>query len=66
MIVWSVGCLAGLIGFLLRKRFSEAKIGSAEEAAKRLIEEAEKKAEIIEKEALLKAKEKFYQEKARC
>ncbi len=51
VIVLVVGCLAGLIGFLLRKRFSEAKIGSAEEAAKRLIEEAEKKAEIIEKEA---------------
>ncbi len=63
IVVLVIGCLGGFIGFLLRKRFSEARYGSAEEAAKRLIEEAGKRAEIIEKEALLKAKEKFYQEK---
>ncbi|MDO9123069.1 MAG: ribonuclease Y, partial [Deltaproteobacteria bacterium] len=39
-------------------------IGAAKEAAKRLIEEAEKKAEILKKEALLQAKDKSYQEKA--
>jgi len=63
IVVLFIGCLGGLIGFLLRKRFSEAKIGSAEDAAKRVIEEAEKKAEIIGKEALLKAKEKSFQGK---
>jgi ribonucrease Y len=63
IVVLFIGCLGGLIGFLLRKRFSEAKIGSAEEAAKRVIVEAEKKAEIIGKEALLRAKERSYQEK---
>jgi ribonuclease Y len=56
-----LGCV---IGFLVRRRFSEAKIGSAKEVAKHLIEEAEKEAEILKKEALLQAKEKFYQEKA--
>jgi ribonuclease Y len=56
--------LGGVLGFLVRKRFSEARIVSAKEVAKRLIEEAEKKAEILKKEALLQAKDKFYQEKA--
>ncbi len=59
-----VAFLGGVIGFLVRKRFSEARIISAKEVARRIIEEAEKKAEIIEKEALLKTKDKLYQEKA--
>jgi ribonuclease Y len=56
--------LGGLLGYLLRKRFYEEKIGSARETAKNLIEEAEKRADILKKEALLQTKEKFYQEKA--
>jgi ribonuclease Y len=56
--------LGGIIGFLLSKRYSEGKVGAANEVAKRLIEDAEKEAEILKKEALLQAKEKFYQEKA--
>ncbi len=59
-----VAVLGGIAGFLLRKRFSEARIVSAKEAARHIIEEAEKEAEILKKEALLQAKEKFYQEKA--
>ena len=62
-LVFLAGGLGVLIGVLLRKRFSEAKIGTATEAARRLIAEAEKKAEIIEKEGLLRAKEKAYQDK---
>ena len=58
IVILAVVCLGGVIGFLIRKRFSEAKLGSADEAARRVIEEAKKKAEMIEKEALLKAKEK--------
>ena len=64
LIIGIVVILGGAIGFLLRKRFYEAKVGSAKEVARRLIEEAEKKVEILKKEALLQAKEKFYQEKA--
>ena len=64
ILVSVITFLGGVIGFLVRKRFSEATIGSAKEVAKRLIEEAEKKAEILKKEALLQAKDKFYQEKA--
>ena len=63
-LVLGMALLGGIIGFLLNKKYSEARIGAAKEAAKRLIEEAEKKAEILKKEALLQAKDKFYQEKA--
>jgi ribonuclease Y len=56
--------LGGVIGFLVRKRYLEAKIGTAKEASNRIIEEAEKRAEILKKEALLQAKDKFYQEKS--
>ena len=64
IIAFAILFLGGVIGFLVRKRFSEARIVSAKEVAKRLIEEAEKKADILKKEALLQAKDKFYQEKA--
>ena len=64
ILICVIALLGGLIGFLLRKRFSEARIVSAKEVAKRLIEEAEKKAEMLKKEALLQTKDKFYQEKA--
>ena len=56
--------LAFALGFLVRKRFYDVQLGSAREAAKNVIDEAEKRAEIIRKEALLQAKDKFYQEKS--
>jgi len=59
-----VAVLGGIAGFLVRKRFSETRIASAKEAAKHIIEEAEKEADILKKEALLQTKDKFYQEKA--
>ena len=59
-----VAFLGGIIGYLVRKRLYEAKISSAKEVARRLIEEAENRAEILKKEALLQTKDKFYQEKA--
>lgn len=64
IIVCVIAFLGGVVGFLVRKRFSEASIVSAKEVAKRLIEEAEQKAEMLKKEALLQAKDQFYQEKA--
>jgi len=63
-IILVAAVLGGLAGFLLRKRFSEARTASAKEVSKRIIEEAEKEAEILKKEALLQTKDKFYQEKA--
>jgi len=64
ILILVIAFLGGIIGFLVRKRFSEARIVSSEEVAKRMIEEAEKKAEIIKKEALLQAKDKLYQERS--
>jgi len=64
LITLVTALLGGLAGFLIRKRFSEARIVSAKEVAKQIIEEAEKKAEILKKEALLQVKDKFYEEKA--
>ena len=64
IIVSVIALLGAVVGFLLNKRFYDARVGSAKEVAKGLIEEAEKRAEIIKKEALLQAKDKFYQEKA--
>jgi ribonuclease Y len=63
-IILVAAVLGGLAGFLVRKRFSEARVVSAKEVSKRIIEEAEKEAEILKKEALLQTKDKFYQEKA--
>jgi len=64
ILICVIAFLGGVIGFLIRKKFSDATIGSAKEVAKRLIEEAEKRVEILKKEALLQAKEKFFQEKS--
>ncbi|MEW6625015.1 MAG: ribonuclease Y [Bacillota bacterium] len=46
-----------IIGYFIRKYIAEAKITSAEEAAKRIMEEAEKEAEGKKRESLLEAKE---------
>ncbi len=68
IIICLVGAAVGLIlgilfGILYRKKVSEAKIGSAELEAKRILEEGEKAAETLKKEALLEAKEKIIKDK---
>lgn len=57
VIVLLLGLLAG---YLLRKYLAEAKIASAEEAAKRIFEETQKEAEAIKREAILEAKEEIH------
>jgi len=64
VVMFAIAILGVFVGFLLRKRFYDARVGSAKEVAKVVIEEAEKKAEILKKEALLQVKDKFYQEKS--
>lgn len=60
-----IGLVIGaLAGFFYRKKISEAKIGSAEDQAKKIIEEGEKTAETLKKEALIEAKEKILRDKA--
>ena len=44
-------------GFLIRKKIGEAKIGSAETEAEKIVSEAKKQAESSKKEALIEAKE---------
>ena len=46
-----------MIGFNYRKRIAEAKIGTAEERAIKIVEESKKEAEAKKKEILLEAKE---------
>ena len=60
-----VVCLAlgGLLGILYRKKVAEAKIGTAEQKAKELVEEGQKQAETAKKEALLSAKEEIMRQK---
>ncbi|MCR4403285.1 MAG: ribonuclease Y [Firmicutes bacterium] len=48
------------LGYLARKTLAEAKIESAELAAKRIVEEAEKEAEAAKREILLEAKEETH------
>ncbi len=57
IIVLTLGVLAG---YLLRKYLVEAKIASAEDAAKRILEEAQKEGEAKKREALLEAKEEIH------
>lgn len=49
-----------LCGYLLRKHLAEARISSAEEAAERILEEAQKEAEAQKREAILEAKEEIH------
>ncbi len=56
------GALVGIVvGFLIRKSIAEKKLGSAEEQAKRMINDAIKEAESAKKEAILSAKEEVFQ-----
>ena len=60
-----IGVVAGVvllaigivIGIIIRKKIGEAEIGSAEEQARKILDEAIKTAETKKKEALLEAKE---------
>lgn len=49
--------VAFIIGYFLRKSLAESKISSAEEAAKKIVSDAEKSAEAKKREAILEAKE---------
>ena len=51
------------VGMILRKKVAEAKIGSAEEEAKRILLDGEKQAETKKKEALIEAKEEILKRK---
>ena len=71
MVEWYVAAIIGAgalvvgaaLGILVRKMTAEAKLGSAEEQAKRMLDEAMKNAESVRKESVLSAKEEIFQMK---
>ncbi len=52
-----------LIGFFVRKKFTESKVESIETLSRKIVEEAKKEAETVKKEAMLQAKDSLYQMK---
>ena len=64
-IISGVVCLGAgfLFGVVYRKKVGEAEIGSAEEQARKILEDGIKSAETKKKEALLEAKEEILQTK---
>lgn len=64
-IIWIIICIVLLavgllVGYILRKNIGEKAIGSAEQKARNLILDAEKKSETIKKEITLEAKEEAH------
>ena len=66
-VVWIVVAALGgaavgaVVGFVIRKLSAEKKIGSAEEQAKHILEDAIKNAETTKKEAIFAAKDEIFQ-----
>ncbi|HXF82217.1 MAG TPA: ribonuclease Y [bacterium] len=60
MIALVAGLIAFLLGYLLRRYVAEARIRSAEEAARRIIEEAKREAEAKKREAIVEAKDEAF------
>ncbi|BBB93106.1 MAG TPA: ribonuclease Y [Methylomusa anaerophila] len=55
-----VGLTGAGIGYWIRKNIAEAKIASAEDAARKILDDAEKHGEAKKKEALVEAKEEIH------
>ena len=60
IIVIITALVAAAIGYFIRKTSAERKIGSAEEAAKAILSEAEKQAQAIKREKIIEAKEEVH------
>ena len=65
VVLIGLGCLivGAVVGMIYRKSIGEAKLGSAEQRAKKLIEDSEKQAETLKKEALIAAKEEIMRQR---
>ncbi len=65
-IIIGVLCLAvGIFGgYAYRRNIAEAKVAKAEDAVKKMIDDAQKRAETIKKETILEAKEEAYKIKS--
>lgn len=52
--------IGAFIGYIYRRNVAEAKVGRAEDSVKKLLAEAQKKAEAVKKETVLEAKEEIH------
>ena len=64
LIALVVGIAGFGIGYFIRKSLAEAKISSAEHAAKEIVEKAGKEAEALKKETVLEAKDEVFKLRA--
>ncbi|MCE5285360.1 MAG: ribonuclease Y [Pelosinus sp.] len=64
LIALLVGVVGAGIGYVIRKNIAEAKIATAEDAAKRIIEDAQRASEAKKKEALVEAKEEIHRHRS--
>jgi len=61
ILLCAAGLVVGLIvGYFYRRNIAESKIGRAEDSVKKLIEDAQKRAEVIRKETVLEAQEEVH------
>jgi ribonuclease Y len=59
-VVILVATVSFVVGYFVRRFVGEARIASAEEAARKIVAEAKKEAEAAKREALLEAKDEIY------
>ncbi|WP_100373131.1 ribonuclease Y [Bacillus sp. FJAT-45037] len=59
-ILLVVSAVSAVVGYLVRRSIAEAKISSAEHAAKQLVEDARREAEANKKEAVLEVKDEAH------
>ena len=52
--------IGAFLGYVYRRNVAEAKVGRAEESVRRLVADAQKKAEAVKKETVLEAKEEIH------
>jgi len=52
--------IGAFAGYIYRRNVAEAKVGRAEESVKKLVTEAQRKAEAVKKETILEAKEEIH------
>ncbi len=52
--------IGAFVGYIYRRNVAESKIGRAEESVKKLVTEAQRKAEAVKKETILEAKEEIH------
>jgi ribonuclease Y len=61
VVVLVVAAICAAVGFFARKYLGEAKIASAETAAQKIVEDAERKAEALQREARVELKDELHQ-----